>query len=363
MSIQDKGALMSKKVIVVGAGIIGASLAYHLAKAGAMVTVVDALPIAGGVATPNTWGWINASYFNPEPYAKLRMRSMAKWRTISSIADLKVNWCGSLLWDVPPDDLHKFEKQHSAWGYKVQLLDHEGIKRVEPALIDPPELVAHSPDEGVIEPDAAVRGFMNAAISLGAQLLNSQQVRGLEMRSGHVIGVQTDLGLMEADEVVIAAGVGSLELLKSIGIALPLKPSAALVVYSKPISQLLNTMIIAPGMELRQDSSGRMIIATDLAQEKSPEEQALSEIQKISRFLHGAENLELERFAIGYRPMPEDGFPLVGRMSSIEGLYVAVTHSGITLAPAIGAFGADEILSDQRNQLLKPYQPDRLISS
>jgi glycine/D-amino acid oxidase-like deaminating enzyme len=187
-------------------------------------------------------------------------------------------------------------------------------------------------------------------------------VRGLEMRSGRVIGVQTDLGLMEADEVVIAAGVGSLELLKSIGIALPLKPSAALVVYSKPISQLLNTMIIAPGMELRQDSSGRMIIATDLAQEKSPEEQALSEIQKISRFLHGAENLELERFAIGYRPMPEDGFPLVGRMSSIEWLYVAVTHSGITLAPAIGAFGADEILSDQRNQLLKPYQPDRLIS-
>lgn len=353
---------MPKKVIVVGAGIIGASLAYHLAKAGALVTVVDALPKPGGVATPNTWGWINASYFNPEPYAKLRMRSMEMWRALSSVSDLKVNWCGSLLWDVPAHELHKFEKQHLAWGYEVQLLDREGTKRVEPTLIDPPEVVAYCPEEGVIEPDAAVRGFMNAAISLGVQLLNSKDVRELELRSGHVVGVQTEQGHIEADEVVIAAGVGSSKLLKSINIVLPLKPSAALVVYSKPTAQLLNTMIIAPGMELRQDSTGRIIIATDLAQGQSPEEQAHSEIQKVARFLHGAENLELERFAFGHRPMPEDGFPLVGRMSSIEGLYVAVTHSGITLAPAIGAFGAEEILNDHRNALLKPYHPDRLIS-
>jgi glycine/D-amino acid oxidase-like deaminating enzyme len=362
MSMQDKGALMPKKVIVVGAGIIGASLAYNLAKAGALVTVVDALPKPGGVATPNTWGWINASYFNPEPYAKLRMRSMATWRALSSVADLEVNWCGSLLWDVPPDELRKFENQHTAWGYKVQLLDRAGIKRTEPTLLDLPELAAYSPDEGIIEPDAAVRGFMNAAISFGAQLLNSQHVSRLEMRAGQVVGVQTAQGFKEADEVVIAAGVGSSDLLKSIGIALPLKPSAALVVYSKPAAQLLNTMIIAPGMELRQDSSGRIIVATDLAQGQGAEEQSHFEIQKIARFLRGAENLELERFAIGYRPMPEDGFPLVGRMSSIEGLYVAVTHSGITLAPAIGAFSSEEILNNHRNELLKPYHPDRLIS-
>ena len=354
---------MPKKIIVVGAGIVGASLAYHLAKAGASVTVVDALPKPGGVATPNTWGWINASYFNPEPYAKLRMRSMEMWQALSSVVDLKVNWCGSLLWDVPADELRAFEKQHSAWGYNVRLLNRAETSRIEPALIEPPEMVAFAPDEGVIEPDAAVRGFMNAAVSLGAVVLNSEQVRGLEMRGGRVVGVKTDQGIMEADEVVIAAGVGSLEILKSIGITFPLKHSAALVVYSEPTSQLLNTMIIAPGIELRQDARARIVIATDLAPGQSHDEQAHSEIQKTRSALRGAENLQLERFAIGYRPMPEDGFPLVGRMPSIGGLYVAVTHSGITLAPAIEAFGADEVLDGHRHELLKPYQPDRLSLS
>ena len=57
---------MPKRVIVVGSGIIGASVAYHLAKAGAKVTVLEAGE-PGGLATRNSWAWINASWGNPEP--------------------------------------------------------------------------------------------------------------------------------------------------------------------------------------------------------------------------------------------------------------------------------------------------------
>ncbi len=73
----------------------------------------------------------------------------------------------------------------------------------------------------------------------------------------------------------------------------------------------------------------------------------------------GAEGLELDFHSIGYRPTPADGFPAVGRPRGREGLYVAVSHSGITLAPAIGLFAADEILNGQRDPLLAPYHPDR----
>jgi len=65
-------------VIVVGAGIVGASIARHLAKAGARVTVVEAGE-PGGVATRSSWAWINASSGSPEPYFRLRHRSQEEW--------------------------------------------------------------------------------------------------------------------------------------------------------------------------------------------------------------------------------------------------------------------------------------------
>jgi len=62
---------------------------------------------------------------------------------------------------------------------------------------------------------------------------------------------------------------------------------------------------------------------------------------------------------VGLRPIPADGFPAVGRAQGIAGLYLAVMHSGITLAPAIGRFVADEIVTGRRDALLAPYGPER----
>jgi len=64
---------------------------------------------------------------------------------------------------------------------------------------------------------------------------------------------------------------------------------------------------------------------------------------------------------VGRRPIPKDGFPAMGRADGILGLYTAVMHSGITLAPAIGRFVADEVLTGQRDSLLEPYGLGRLL--
>lgn len=98
----------AKHVIVVGAGIIGASIAWHLAKAGANVTIV-ADSGAGGVATPNSFAWINASWGNPEPYFRLRTRSMAEWtRLAHDVPGIPLAWCGALCWDLPPAELEAY---------------------------------------------------------------------------------------------------------------------------------------------------------------------------------------------------------------------------------------------------------------
>ena len=112
--------MSGKRVIVVGAGIIGASIAWHLAKAGAEVTVIEASE-PGGIATRNSWAWINASWGNPESYFRLRTRSMAEWRRIDrDVPGLDVSWCGGLLWDLPPDQLRAFAAEHGSWGYAIR---------------------------------------------------------------------------------------------------------------------------------------------------------------------------------------------------------------------------------------------------
>jgi glycine/D-amino acid oxidase-like deaminating enzyme len=67
----------------------------------------------------------------------------------------------------------------------------------------------------------------------------------------------------------------------------------------------------------------------------------------------------LDLFPVGHRPTPADGFPVIGRPRATEGLYVAVMHSGITLAPLVGLLAAGEIAAGRRDPMLAPYDPDR----
>ena len=73
----------------------------------------------------------------------------------------------------------------------------------------------------------------------------------------------------------------------------------------------------------------------------------------------GAENLALDFYTVGYRPTPADGLSAIGRFGGRPGLYTVVTHSGITLAPALGLFAAQDILTGARDALLETFSPDR----
>src|SRR5262249_47398123 len=147
-------------IIVVGAGIIGGSIAWHLARAGAAVTIVEAGE-AGGVATPASFAWINASWGNPQSYFHLRTRSMAEWSRLSGEAPgIALGWTGGLCWDPPADQLRAYAAEHGAWGYGIRLVDLAEAKRIEPKLAEPPELAVHVAAEGAVEPAAAAQALV-----------------------------------------------------------------------------------------------------------------------------------------------------------------------------------------------------------
>jgi glycine/D-amino acid oxidase-like deaminating enzyme len=356
---------MAKKIIVVGAGIIGASVAYHLAARGASVIVLDAQATLHGVATSNSWAWINASWGNPDDYVKLRMEAMHQWHCLAQVhPHLQVNWCGGLLWDLPEAKLTDYVKHHSAMGYRVGLVDSAKAKKLEPALGAGPALAAHALDEGMIEPAAAVLGFVAKAQDLGAMFISDQQVARLVTKGNRVVGVETRHRILQADEVVVATGASTNDILSTIDLQLDLTAPAGLLVHTHKTPKILNGLVMAPEIHVRQSAEGRLILGSDFAGTQpgtDPAGAAAIVLSKLHRLLNGVADLKMDFLTVGYRPTLADGFPAVGRPDDITGLYVAVTHSGITLAPAIGAMAADEILNDHRHHLLDPYHPDRLL--
>jgi glycine/D-amino acid oxidase-like deaminating enzyme len=361
--MDSRGIIMADRrdIIIVGGGIIGASIAWHLVAAGAKVRLITER--TGGVATPTSFAWINASWGNPEPYYRLRTRSMTEWtRLAAEVPGVRLGWVGGLCWDLPRDELLTYAGEHAKWGYDIREVSTDEAGRIEPSVRELPDLALHVRQEGAAEPVAATMALIDRAKARGLEVLEGVTVTGLEAQAGRITGVRTPDGVIPTDTVVVASGASTPELAATLGITVPIEAPPGLIVHSKPTAKLLNGLVIATELHLRQTHEGRIIAGSDFGGTDpgtDPEGAARDLFAKLKAFLKGGDGLELDFHTVGYRPTPKDGFPILGPAEGIAGLYLAVTHSGITLAPAIGRFAAEEILTGESEPLLAPYRLSR----
>jgi glycine/D-amino acid oxidase-like deaminating enzyme len=359
--------MAEKNIIVVGGGIIGAAYAFELARRGAKVTLLDSASAVGGVATPNSWAWINASWGNAEAYFRLRKASMEMWRSLDGqVPGLVVQRIGGLLWDLPEADLRAFVKERTGQGYDVRLVDHAEIQRIEPNLLTVPSLAAHAPGEAAIEPVHAVEQLLKAAQALGVSVITGHRVKRLHEEMCRITGIVTDEGVIMADDVVLAAGAASVDLLEPLDYRLPIESIEGLLVYSTPAPELLHGLLLAPELHVRQRTDGTLIAGTDVGGAdpgSNAEGTARAVFAKVQKMLKGGEKFNYGGYTIGHRPTPKDGVSIIGRIAGLEGLYVTVTHSGITLAPALSALGVEEMLTGTRHPLLAPFGPERFADA
>lgn len=246
-------------VLVVGAGIVGAAIAWHLCRGGARVTILEA-GAPGGIATAGSLAWINASWGHRDDYFRLRFQAMADWRRLEAMVPaLRVAWTGGLLWDMPADRMAAFAADHTARAYAVRTVDRAEAARIEPALAAPPEAAVHAAGEGAVEPLDAALALISAARAHGATLIADRPARAIERRAGRVVGVATDAGPLSADMVVIAAGAGTAALAGTAGIALPVDDPPALLLATRPHPPILRGFVLAPELHIRQARDGRLM--------------------------------------------------------------------------------------------------------
>jgi len=356
--------MSAPRIAVIGAGILGASIAYHLARRGADVTVLDRGQPAGE-ATEKSFAWVNATYGNEPPYFALRFLSMQEYRRLEREIDaLEVDWQGCLIWDLGDHELEDFASRYSAWGYDVRLVERAEIAVLEPGLLAAPPRAAYAADDGTIDPRAVTRALLGAAAGQGAEIRLDDEVQDISTRP-EGLRLATAAGSLDVDCCVLAAGIASSGLCARLGVALPMRPTPGLLVHSKPSVRLLHHVIEAPGLHMQQRGP-RIVVGESFGGGPAPndvEAEGLRLIERVNQHVRGAEALELERVTTGQRPIPEDGRPVVGFAPDVPGLYLATMHSGITLAPAVGRFATMEILDGARVELLAPYRPERFATS
>jgi len=360
---------MVQSIIIVGAGIIGAATAWQLAKAGHAVTVVHA---GGADATSAAFGWINASFFLDDDHHQLRAEGIAAWHRALQDVAAPVDWQGCLCWDMGADEMEATFTKLQACGYPVEMLGKPQVQAMEPALANAPAQALFFPNEGAASSVELAGHFLRAAQAHGAKLISNVYVSGLNARDGKVIGVATTQGNIPADQVVIAAGIGTATIAKSIACDVPLVPRPAYILRTTPQPKLLNHILATPDGEVRQEPSGQILLPvavshqSDNAEEltQTPNDAADATIARLRNTFSGLNELDWAEVIRAERPVPEDGLPIVGPIA--EGAYVAVLHSGITLGPIVAELVAKDIdaaLDNRGAAMLAPYRPQRFSTT
>lgn len=372
----------SPRVVVAGAGIIGASIAYHLAKLGAAVTVIDAVGPASH-ASRGTLAWINATWAKqPRSYHAFNQEGVAGWSTLAQDVGIPIVQNGSLEWFESPsrqDRLAEQIKEQVAWGEPARMISGAELEGMEPNVdfTDTPS-AAFSPNDAAVDPVLATELLLDAAKRMGAKVVYPCNLNSITTLNGALRAVETSHGSIRADKLVMATGAAPGIIERITGTPLPQRTTPGVIVITKPMKPVVNRIIAGPGGHLHQRLDGRIVLGEQMGAPETEAhtarlagrpnsfpnraiaaEHAARVISLSAAFVPDMADAEVEDTFIGWRPLPLDGHPVLGASTQQKDVHIAITHSGVTLAPIIGALTAHEVLKGERIKRLNPYRPDR----
>jgi glycine/D-amino acid oxidase-like deaminating enzyme len=376
----DASQRSSLRVGVVGAGIVGASVAYHLSRVGARVTLFEKAQPGSG-ATQNSFAWLNA-FVADSRYRALRLQSLMAYRDLDVRLKLGIVWGGYSNWASTAEQVRSLRDsaaQMSATPYPVRPIDAAELIAMTPGLMPGPVAAAFfSRIDGHLNPVDVTLRFLDAARQRGATVMLQCEVQGLDRKHGALTGVHTNQGYFPLDRLIVAGGVDTPSILAMTGFDLKLRHAPGILAHSAPTSIITPIIFDAPGnLSFKQMADGS-IVGTDSPE--PPDIAVHQEIRaravafpdeglramhgnriltKIAEFLPASRGMTLQRLTLGFRPMPLDELPVVGAIPGMSDVHVAVTHSGVTLAPILGRYVTQEVMTGSRIEVLAPFRPER----
>jgi glycine oxidase len=376
-------SLSRPRTVVIGAGVIGLSIAWRLAEAGCRVTVYDRAKAGRGASWAAAGMLAAAVEAEPgeEALLPLTLESQRLWpefaRELEAASGTSVGYRadGTIVVALTRDDLgqlrfaYEFQK---GLGLQLEWLSAAEVRRLEPHLRPGIAGAVLSRCDHQVENRLVVQALAIAARRAGAALYECCPVHEVEISGGRASGVVTDRGHEPADIVILAAGAWSrgIEGIPTADLP-PVRPikGQMLALRMDPEAPLLRHVTWLPrGGYLVPRLDGRLIVGGTVEERGFDEALTagglLALIEGAWRAVPAIEELAVAETWVGFRPGSRDDAPMLGP-SATDGLVIATGHhrNGILLTPITAAGISRYVLTGRLPDTLKPFTPDRFAAA
>jgi sarcosine oxidase subunit beta len=379
-------SMAGPKIIVVGAGVVGCSLAFHLARAGARVVVFDKeREVCAGMSALS--GALLRMHYTFAPEAELAWKSLryfAKWSEMVG-RDEAGGGCGFVRTGfaivVGPSNVEKLRANVAMLrriGIDTELIEPAQLRKIEPAMnVDDVALAAYEPQSGYADPVATTRALAEAAREHGAEFRLGVQIAAIQTSGGHARAVvDAQDARHEADAVCVVAGPWTDRLLRPVGAPIGIRAERAQIAFFKRPASLRHCGCIdtISGSYFRPQGADETLIGLgDVKAEYEPDPDSFREENDADFVSEVAERLGHRIPAMsgagyshghaGIYDVSPDSRAVMGPVPGVDGLYAAAGFSGtgFKTAPAVGASMAELILTgSSKTADLVPFGFERL---
>jgi glycine oxidase len=362
---------MSKQhVVIVGGGVIGLLTALNLAAEVESVVLLDRSNVGkesswagGGIVSPlYPWRYSPAvtalAHWSQDFYPQLAQQLLARTGIDPEVYTTGLYW-------LDLDD----EQQALDWAVQnnrpLSATDVSAVHEAVPVLGDGYSRAIYMANVANVRNPRLVKSLTAALLALPNVTIHEQcEVSGFVREGERVLGVSTAAGDIFADQVVLAAGAWSGELLKTLGLDLPVEPVKGQMILYKCASDFLSSMVLAKGRYAIPRRDGHILVGSTLEHEgfdKTPTDAALESLKASAvELIPALADAQPVAHWAGLRPGSPEGIPYIGQLSGFEGLWLNCGHyrNGLVLAPASCQLLADLLLGREPLIDAAPYAPD-----
>lgn len=369
--------------IVIGAGVLGASTAAHLAEAGHSVLLLERGETAGGASGGNL-GQISISDRTEPWHMPLALRSQAYYREVLSreypIEYVPSGGSVTLTGEEQIAAGRDAQKRMAAYGVESDLYWGEDIHRAEPGLdLNAMDALLFCPAEGKLNPLQTTLAFLDLGKKRGVELRRRTPVTAFQKEGTHITGVVTPAGIFSAKWVVNCAGPQAAFIGKMAGVNLPIRFHKGTAFVSEPVGELIRGPIVGGGFFLAppavrprrsigfgcvQTAGGSILIAQSTEEcadgDRSVNMPSLQLVaRRFLRYFPQMRDLQIVRAWAAATTYTEDDLPVFGFSREADNLFTAAGFKGaFTTAPEVGRIAA-EALEGRMDEVYAACSPDR----